>query len=375
LAEKINVMFLYSSKGFGGIVRNISLIVNNLNKKYFNITVLSLANANDKDSNIQIDKNDAVIFQRINETGKLDLASIREIHSVIKKHNIDILSCHGYKADFYGFIIRKFYRMDIKLITMAHGWVVVEPKARLYYALDKFVMRYFDKIILVAKEMRKDLRGFGIPSPKIVIINNAIDPDSFNEPKNREMLRLKFGLKKEDTAIGFVGRLSKEKNVETALRAVKEVLDSGRRIKLLISGEGPQRKRLTRIAERLGIAAYVNFTGYQKEIKNVYAVLDIHVSLSLKEGLPNSILEAQSAGIPCIATDIPGNRGIIKDGINGFLVKPKDHKALASKIIVLLEDKELADKFATAGRKIINDNFSLRERIKRLENVYRRVRK
>ena len=74
-------------------------------------------------------------------------------------------------------------------------------------------------------------------------------------------------------------------------------------------------------AQRLGLEKNVLFAGYQKDVKKIYRILDLYISASLREGLPNSVLEAQAMGIPCIVTDIPGNNDIIKDGRNGFLVK------------------------------------------------------
>lgn len=351
-------------------MQNLSLLVNHLDRQVFHVTVLSLANKGDKDSDIKLDKDSGIKFRRIDEKRKLDFTSINEIRALIKNCNIDILSCHGYKADVYGFILRKFYRCGVKLVTMSHGWVTPGFKFQAYYFLDKLVMGHFDRIILVAEGLRRQLRGFMIPRKKIVIINNAVDPDDFIEHQNRDVIRQGINLTGQDKVIGFVGRLSQEKNIETILYAVKETLKSGKNIKFLIIGEGPQKERLKRLSEGLGVSNHVIFTGYQKDACRLHGILDLHVSASLKEGLPNSLLEAQAAGTPCIVTDIPGNNDIIRDGVNGFLFRPRDYIALSKKIITLLEDKALAQKFTAEGRKNIKEKFSIQERIKKLESLY-----
>lgn len=368
--KKISIMYLYSAKGFGGIVRNLSLLVNNLDKERFSAVVVLLANKGDRDADILLDKDIPAMFQRIDENHRLDFASIEKIRSLIDKYSIDILSCHGYKADLYGSILRKFYKCDVRLITMAHGWVTSGFKFQVYYFLDKLAMGYFDKIILVAKGLRRQLWGFMIPEKKIAVINNAIDLDNFTQGQNREVIRQEFNLTGEDKVIGFTGRLSKEKDIETTLYATKEALKSGKNIKFLLAGDGPQKERLKKISKDLGINNRVIFAGYQKDVSKIYRILDLYVSASLREGLPNCLLEAQASGVPCIATDIPGNNDIIKDGINGFLFKPKDYKTLSRKIIDLSEDKDLGNKFVIEGRNMIRSKFSIQNRIKSLESLY-----
>lgn len=368
--NKTKILFLYSSKGFGGIVRNLSMLVNGLDKEKFNITVVSLANEGDPHSDIKLQENTGIEFIKILERKKLDTKAISKIRDLINKRGIDIISCHGYKADIYGVFLAKIYNCKVKLVTMKHGWVTPGIKFQIYYFLDKLATRWFDKAVLVAEGQRQEIIGFGIPRLKIEVINNAIDPLNFEIGGYRHTARKEFHLNEEDYAIGFAGRLSAEKDIETILRAGKEMLKSGKRIKILIAGEGPQENILKKISKNLAIEENVIFAGHVKDIKKVYSAIDLYVSTSLAEGLPNNLLEAQSAGIPCVATDISGNSDIIEDGVNGFLIKKKDYKTLAKKILTLAENRELAAKFTAEGKRIIKDKFSLQKRIEKLENLY-----
>jgi len=368
--KEINIMYLYSSKGFGGIVRNLSILVNNLNHKTFNIFVVSLANKGDKNSDIKLNTDNKVTFHRINEGQRLDFKAMRELKYLLGKHNIDILSCHGYKADLYGFILRKVYKCNVKLVTMAHGWVTPGVKIQLYYSLDKLIIRCFDNIIAVSGGLYREMLKYKIPSHKIAVINNGINAEAFKRTENRNLFRGRLNLSKEDFLIGFVGRLSREKNIETIMLSLRSVLSSFKNAKFLIIGDGPERKRLEKLSIDLRAAANTKFIGFQENTRDIYSILDLYVSASLKEGLPNSILEAQAAGIPCIAADIAGNSDIIKDGVNGFLFKPKDHNELSQKITTLLKDKDLAGKFVSEGQKIIKAKFSVQERIAKLESLY-----
>lgn len=371
--KKINILFLYSSKGFGGIVRNLSILVNNLNHKTFNIFVVSLANKEDSNSDVKLDADSKAAFYRIDERRRLDFKAMRELKYLLNTHNIDILSCHGYKADIYGFILRKFYKCNIKLVTMAHGWVTPGVKIQLYYALDKLAIRCFDSIVAVSEGLCREMLKYKIPSRKIAVINNGINAEAFKRTGNRNLFRERLDLSKEDFLIGFIGRLSREKNIETVMLSFRDVLSSFKNAKFLITGDGPERKRLEKLSIDLRMVANVKFIGFQENTREIYSILDLYVSASLKEGLPNSILEAQVVGVPCIAADIAGNSDIIKDGVNGFLFKPKDHNELSRKIATLLKDKELAGKFVSEGQKIIKAKFSVQERIARLEGLYQKI--
>jgi len=371
--KKINIMYLYSSKGFGGMVRNLSLITSSLDADSFNAVAVCLTNKGDESSGIRLEKKNSTSFYRIDETGKMDFRALSEIKELIIRHKIDILSCHGYKADLCGLLLSKFYKCNVKLIAMVHGWVTPGIKHQIYYFLDKLVLRYFDKIILVAEGLFDELKGFMISPNKIVIIRNAIDKNDFEIKEDLNEWRNGLNLNKEDLLVGFIGRLSKEKSIETILFAIKEALVFLKNIKFLIVGDGPQRSRLISIAKKLGINDQVIFAGYQKEVRGIYGILNLYVSASLKEGLPNSILEAQAAGVPCIVTDIFGNRDIVKDGVNGYLIKPGDHKTLSQKIVAVLKDKDLAGRFAIEGKRIVEHNFSLKERIRKLEDLYRGI--
>jgi len=368
--KKINLMYLYSAKGFGGIVRNLSLIVNNLNKDIFDITVVSLANKGDKNSVINIAQNCNAKFLTIVDAKKLHLTTLAKIKECIMSYKIDILSCHGYKADIYGFCLARFFKYHGKLVTMKHGWVTPGIKFQAYHTLDKFLTKWFDITILVSEGQRKEIASFDISPHKTIVINNAIDSTDCTERIDRDSIRQRFNINKKDYVVGMVGRLSGEKDIKTALYAIAKLLRMNNNAKLIIVGEGPSNKNLMKTAKSLGIENNVTFLGYQRNVSEIYSIMDLYISCSLKEGLPNSVLEAQQQGVPCIVTDISGNNDIVKDGINGFLIKPKTPEILFKKILILMEDQKLAKSFVIEGQKTIKNKFSLEKRIKKLENLY-----
>jgi glycosyltransferase involved in cell wall biosynthesis len=403
--KKINIMFLYSAKGFGGMVRNLSLLVNNLDKERFDVTVVSLANQGDADSDVNIDVGGGITFVRIDEKKRLDIDSLRRIDGLIRDKNIDILSCHGYKADVYGVVLRlkRLLRRDSRkthpprndsagvlrdmqrdsplrgqslgrnlprMVAMVHGWTMSGMKVELYHILDKLVLRAFDKVILVADGLRTGLKGWMVPERKIEVVYNAIPPINVGEFESRDDIRQSLGMGKDDIVVGFVGRLSREKDLGTTLLAIKELVTRGNNIKLIVVGDGPEKERLVDIINRNGLNKNMVFAGFQKEAGRYFRAFDIYLSTSVKEGLPNSVLEAQARGVPCVVTDIRGNNDIVKDSVNGILVKSGNYKDIAEKLSLLISDGALRQKFSGTGKEMIKNNFSMANRMEKLERIY-----
>jgi glycosyltransferase involved in cell wall biosynthesis len=159
--------------------------------------------------------------------------------------------------------------------------------------------------------------------------------------------------------IGTVGRLSWEKDQQALLEAfglLKKQVDNAC---LLIVGDGALRGDLERAAEDLGIANDVQFLGYRDDVPSIMAALDVFVLPSLEEGISLTLLEAMAASRPIVATDVGGNPEVVVDGETGILVPSEDVAALAGAIIKLYGDKELRGKMGAAGRKRVEEHFSL----------------
>ena len=369
--NKPHILFLYSSSGYGGIVRNLSLIINRINTDKFKISVCFIGQPEDQKAKLQIDPQTAVQWHEIPANKRYDKNCLSQLSKLIAQKDIDILSCHGAKSDFYGSLLSTFYKSNCKLITIAHGWVTPGLKMRAYYLIDKLSLHFFDKVILVNSAQRKQLIGYFLSEKKLTLVLNAIDSNEIKTAANNPTAALEnSNVSDEDILIGFFGRLSKEKNIKTLLHALKTILKHQTNIKLLICGEGPQREELEEFAKQLEIHSNVIFTGHIKEIAPLYKRLSVYVSASLREGLPNNILEAQALGIPCVTSKIAGHKQIIIPEKSGILTEPNDSLAIACSVMRLLRDTETAKRFASNAEQIVTEKFCLNNRVEQLEKIY-----
>ena len=176
--------------------------------------------------------------------------------------------------------------------------------------------------------------------------------------------------------IGFVGRLLDDKGVRTLVRAHELLAQRGIAIRTLLAGE-PDPSNPASIPEQV-LAGWrqvpgLELLGHVEDIRSVWAQAHVAVLPSRREGLPKSLLEAAACGRALIATDVPGCREIVRDGINGLLVPPDDAGALANAIESLMNDSAMRARFAGAGRTIAVNDFSNERVAAEITSLYSRL--
>lgn len=217
-------------------------------------------------------------------------------------------------------------------------------KVKIASILAHFLYKRADFIIAVSKGVKQDLlkKIPGIENKIRVIYNPVLNKDIFL--MSYESVYHKWFLEKNMPIILSVGRLSKEKNYSTLLQAFKLVKNVVR-CKLVIIGDGPEKENLENLAKNLQINEDLWMPGFDVNPYKYMSKSDIFVLTSIYEGLPNVLIEALALGLPLVSTDCEsGPREIIKNNINGLLVKVGDYESLSQAIIYILKNR---NKFIT----------------------------
>ena len=192
-----------------------------------------------------------------------------------------------------------------------------------------------DAIVSLNPQISAEMAALGVARDRIILIPNGV------ETKTKEALR--SYTRCEPLRILFVGRLHPQKGIGTLLKALARLAKDRPSLtwRLQLAGTGPFEHELKVMAKELGIDQGVVFLGHVGEVDALLAACDCFVLPSLSEGMSNALLEAMACGLPCIATDIPGNNSLIQDQCNGWLVPPNDEQALAEAIVTLAESEGL----------------------------------
>ncbi len=202
------------------------------------------------------------------------------------------------------------------------------------------------------------------------VCGKEVELENEDISSQKKELRKEFNISQEDILIGIVGRLHWEKGHLYAIEAMKKLVEEYPSIKLVIIGKGPDEELFRSKVKELLLESTVIFTGFRKDVIDWLDVLDIFLLPSLREGMSITLLEAMAKGKPIICTDIRGNREVIKDGINGLLVKPKDPKDIIDKIRLLLDDRKLAKGLAAQAQKDYGNTFTEKIMLDKIMDVY-----
>lgn len=227
-------------------------------------------------------------------------------------------------------------------------------------ALIRFTNRYLDRTIAVSDQTREMLiENYGVPPGRVVAIRNGVDVAAFGGSVDGAAVRRELGLSRDDRVAVMIGRVAPRKGHDLALRAVARARDRLPALRMVFVGEGELLEEIEQESARLGVDDRVVFAGFRRDVPEVLAAADAFVLSSEGESLPLTILEAMSAGLPVISTDVGGISEAVESGTTGLLVESGDADGLADAMVAVLGDPEMAASMGSRGRRKVEEEFSL----------------
>jgi glycosyltransferase involved in cell wall biosynthesis len=304
----------------------------------------------------------------IEDRGPWDWQIVFQLLHICRRERVTIWHGHDYKSNALGLVLRRFWPM--RLITTVHGWVKHTRRTPLYYWVDRLCLPYFEKVICVSRDLLDTCLSAGVPADRCVVIENAIDTVEFARRQDHAAAKKLCGLSPERLVVGAVGRLSAEKGFDLLIRAANRLYQRGLDFDVIIIGDGEERPRLETLIQDNGDKHRIHLMGYQADVRRLYEAMDVFALSSLREGLPNVLLEAMALEVPVLATPIAGIPELVQDGVNGLLAEPGSVEALANRLEMLLQDAHLRGRFGRAGRDTIEARYSFAARMRKVQAVY-----
>jgi len=303
----------------------------------------------------------------LDQGAMIDPRLIFEARKVVVEQGIDLIQTHGYKSHLIGYFLQLVCRRP--WIAFAHGYTYGSWKMRLYNRMDLWLLRRADRVVAVSDATKSLLTRNGVPVERIELIYNAIDPADAHPAADTAEVRGRHGIAPDQKVIGVIGRFNPEKGQRIFLKAMRKVVQHFPNVKALLIGDGPDRPELERYCRENSLSDRVVFTGYRENIADYYSILDLLVLPSLSEGLPNTVLEAMSFGVPAVATSVGGVPEVIQKE-NGILVPPNDPETLAERVIALLQNESLRKAIGSKGRESLYPRFSPDHRAEKIVSLY-----
>jgi glycosyltransferase involved in cell wall biosynthesis len=268
----------------------------------------------------------------------------------------NILHTHNTRPLIYATPAARFAGIKTTIHTR-HGQRVGTTRRQNF--LSNLAAGWTDRIVSVSDDSKKLALQQGLPAGKLLTIHNGIDLSRFPA-----MPALAKG------PVVYVGRLSPEKDLSTLLRAVAIAAREEPSFRLHLAGAGPSLGELQSLAGELQLGEHVAFLGHTSEVAEALAGASLLVLSSLTEGTSLALLEAMARGLPVVATSVGGNTEVVVDGITGLLVPPQSPAELATAMLKLYRQPELAIQMGVQGRKRVETQFDSRTMVSRYESLY-----
>lgn len=270
--------------------------------------------------------------------------ALAALAALVKQEKIGIIHANTRVTQVMAALVSR--RTGVPFVSTCHGFFKPRFFRRLFPCWGRGV-------IAISKGVREHLLSdFHLDPARVYLILNGIDVEQFK----RSLLQRPA---QAGPVVGIIARLSDVKGIDVLIKAFPAVRAQFAQAKLWIVGEGPQEKYLRGLVEGLGLAGCVRFEPVVNRTADILPMFDVFVMPSLQEGLGLSVIEAQAAGIPVVASNVGGLPDLIEDGKTGMLAPVGQSDALAQKIIAVLKNPAQAAAMAAAARAQVEQNFSL----------------
>jgi len=366
--KPMKVCFLLRSLNYGGAEQQLVLLAKGLHERGHQVVVMTFYSGGPLEMKLL---EAGVRIRPLHKRGRWDvLAFLFRLVLIMREERPDIL--HSYLTD--------QNLVAILLKPLFHSGRIVwgvrcsikdfgrrEWLDGVSFKLTCWLSRFADAIIANSHAGSAHHVAMGYPAKKTVVIHNGIDTEPYHcDPKARERIRLEWGVTEHEELIGVVARLDPVKDHPTFLKAAALLSDKRRTSRFVCVGDGPAkyREELYALAKNLGLGERLLWVGNHEDMPAVYNALDISVSSSLSEGLPNVIGEAMACGVPCVVTNVGDSAWVVGD--MGEVVPRKNSVALADAIQRLLNRKTYDP--AQIRRRIV-DELSVNSLVTNTEHV------
>ena len=302
-----------------------------------------------------------------------NIKAYKQLKKLMEEEKFDLVHCNTPIGGLLGRICAKELNIP-NVVYTAHGFHFYKEAPLInnviYKNIEKLLARYTDILVTMNKEDFEAAKKFKLKKNGQVYLVHGVGIntatfhlENFDKIKYREQL----GLNKDDIILLSIGELNKNKNYSSVIKAINLIKDKN--IHLLICGIGKNREQLEKLAKKYNLESKIHFLGFRNDIPQLLSISDIFIQESYREGLPRSIMEAMSVGLPCVASNIRGNVDLIQDKKGGFLNRVDSHEDFAQSVSILINNPSLRNEMGEFNKQFVKQ-FDTNNVKKELYNIY-----
>jgi len=296
---------------------------------------------------------------------RLPLSDLKAAAQFVRENRIEVLLAHMSGANNFAVWLSRLARVPAVLRAHAHTL--------------HFHWRMADHIIAVSEQTRLyHIRRNFVPPTRISTVHGFVDPARLVVPDKgvRQAVRAELGLSPTDFVVGVIGNIIPRKGQIYLVRALPQVIARYPQVRVLLVGVvHPPRygDRVRREAQRLGVSPHLLWLGERTDVPRLLQAIDVYALPTLSDMLPMALLEAMWAKVPVLATTAGGVPEAIIDGVEGWLVPPRDPEALAHALVEIIENPDERTRRAQNAHQRVQNSFTVQPQVAKIEAILQRV--
>jgi glycosyltransferase involved in cell wall biosynthesis len=366
----MRILFLSTSMGMGGADSQLLAAAQELRGRGHEVLVVSLTPLGPM--GLQARQLGIPTESLEMRRGIPDPRGLVRLARLVRAWRPDVVHSHMVHANLMARVVRLVAPVPA-LVSTIHNIYEGGPLRMAAYRLTNGLVDHMTSISEAAAD--RFIRERIIPRDLLTVVPNGVDPELFRKvpAEVRDELRRSLSLAGEFVWLA-VGRFEVAKDYPTMLRAFVAVHERYPEAVLLLVGKGSLQGETEALVRELSLVTAVRFLGVRNDVPAVVSAGDAYVMSSAWEGMPMVLLEAAAGGLPIVATRVGGNPEVVLEGDNGFLAPPRDHRALASAMVRLMELTDAERRaMGERGREHVRAHYGLARVVERWEAVYQDV--
>ena len=379
--EKTKILYFITRMDQGGAQASVLTTLKTLNKQQFE-TYLATGPGGRLDFKLKNDAGRVFFISALRHDIRPryifhDIWAVWQMGRVLRKVRPDIVHTNAPKAGVLGRIAARLFWRKAKVVHTFHGLGFAKEHGsrqfKFFVAVEKFCSRFTNVLVFVSRRNAAEAKQLGIGKGvrteliRAGINFNPILPLKFDPAAKKASFKIPANAK----VVLALANFKPLKNPIHFVLAAYKVLSQMKNVYFLFTGDGPLKQTAENLAKNLGIEKQVLFPGWRSDALELLAISDVYASVSLREGLPMSLLEAMAMRVPAVCYDVDGIGEVITNNKTGFLVKPNDINTFADKLKVLLRHAALRERFEAAIDHRDFAEFTASTMVKKQERLYR----
>ena len=375
---KLNILFVIPQLEKGGSETLVYNIASLLDRKLFDVSLAYFHySGNEGFRSAFLEK--SIRLHHVPRDRSAYISTMRIMARIIRDNNIHIVNAHHFVSMVYSYYACKIAHRRGLVYTEHSSWEVEKVPLK-WRLMGRLLLRHLDCVMGISDDVTQTLKSiFHLRDENTLTIRNGVDLDRKAGLRDARAIRNEFGLTDNMKVIAMVANIRKVKNHVMLLQGFRELLRDFDNVKLLLIGQGTvddlenSEDDIRRYLKDYELQEKVILTGHRSDVNDILSISDVFCLTSFNEGLPISMLEAMSMGLPVIGTNVPGIRDVIVNGQNGFLVELGDHVALKDSLLKILTNEQLSEKYGQESRKIVIESYSMNDCVKRYQDLFLRL--